>query len=189
MTKTLTGNTAGADTSGSSAWFEPNVPLVSLTFVFTQRSGFPVYQTWFASLARDITGTVIADTGMPGSATVTLLDDDGSIVATTSSASDGSYSFTGVQASSGYTVSIAPPTGMITVGPSSQSVDLSSSDAVADSISARSCPSQSAAPSGTRAAARCQARRSSSPLASRRPLGQTVAISSTPPRSATTLCA
>lgn len=47
-TMVLMGNAGADDTRGSAAWFEPVVPISELTFAFTQRSGFPVYQTWFA---------------------------------------------------------------------------------------------------------------------------------------------
>ncbi|KQR52715.1 hypothetical protein ASF88_14585 [Leifsonia sp. Leaf336] len=129
---TLTGNAAATDTNGSAGWFEPNAPISALTFVFTQRSGLPVYQTWFASLARDITGTVAATTGSPGGATLTLRDAEGAVVATTTSAPDGSYAFTGVQASDGYTVTLSPPAGMIAEGARTKPADLAATDAVVD---------------------------------------------------------
>lgn len=44
-TLTLTGNAGAVDTSGAAAWFEPAAPISSLTFFFTRRSGFPIYQT------------------------------------------------------------------------------------------------------------------------------------------------
>lgn len=131
-TLTLTGNAAAADTNGSAGWFEPDAPISALTFIFTQRSGLPVYQTWFASLARDITGTVSAATGSPGGATLTLRDADGAVVATTTSAADGSYAFTGVQASDGYTVTLSPPAGMIADGARTRPADLAAADAVVD---------------------------------------------------------
>jgi hypothetical protein len=46
----LIGNDAANDTIGASGWFQPSVPLKTLTFVYTRRSGLPVYQTWFAAL-------------------------------------------------------------------------------------------------------------------------------------------
>ncbi len=131
-TLTLTGNAAAADTNGSAGWFEPNAPISALTFIFTQRSGLPVYQTWFASLARDVTGTVSATTGSPGGATLTLRDADGAVVATTTSAADGSYTFPGVQASDGYTVTLSPPAGMIADGARTRPADLAAADAVVD---------------------------------------------------------
>ena len=57
-TRTLVGNAAASDTFGATGWFEPTVSLSTLTFTYTRRSGFPVYQTWFASVARTIGGTV-----------------------------------------------------------------------------------------------------------------------------------
>lgn len=131
--QTLTGNQFAQDTAGAAAWFEPNAPISSLTFIYTQRSGVPVYQTWFASLARDVTGTVsTTDASSPAGATLTLTDANGRVVGTTTSAANGTYSFPGIQASAGYTVSITPPGGWIADSPRSRPVDLSATDAVAD---------------------------------------------------------
>lgn len=134
-TLTLTGNAAALDTSGAAAWFEPSVPITSLTFAFTRRSGFPVYQTWFASIARDITGTVLDDDAIPQpqpGATLTLTDANGDVVATTTSGADGTYSFPGVVATAGYTVRVTAPATMIPEGPASVAVDLTTADGVAD---------------------------------------------------------
>ena len=131
--QTLTGNQFAQDTAGAAAWFEPNAPISSLTFIYTQRSGVPVYQTWFASLARDVTGTVsTTDASSPAGATLTLTDANGRVVGTTTSAANGTYSFPGIQASAGYTVSITPPGGWIADSPRSRPADLSATDAVAD---------------------------------------------------------
>src|SRR6478735_7791308 len=78
VTGQVLGNAAGVDTSGASGWFRPTVPVTSLTVLFAQRTGFPVYQTWFASLARDVSGVVDlvdgdgAPTGVVAGATLTL---------------------------------------------------------------------------------------------------------------------
>ncbi|WP_133884355.1 hypothetical protein [Glycomyces sp. NRRL B-16210] len=48
-TGTLAGD--GADRTGGVGWFQPTVPLTTLTFTFTPLSGAPTYQTWFAKLA------------------------------------------------------------------------------------------------------------------------------------------
>ncbi len=131
-TMTLTGNPAAADTSGAAGWFEPTAPISSLTFAYLRRSGFPVFQTWFATLARDVTGTVtdVAD-GPLGGVTVRLVDQSGAVVATTTTASgSGAYAFTGVQATSGYTVEIAPPAGKVAVDATRKPADLTSADAV-----------------------------------------------------------
>ncbi len=133
VTLTLTGNAAAADTSGSAAWFEPNVPITSLSLIFTRRAGFPVYQTWFASLARDITGTVtdIVEGPLTGVA-LSLTDANGTVVGTTTTAADGTYSFPGFVATDGYTVRVTPPAGKIPTGATTQPADLTDADAVAD---------------------------------------------------------
>lgn len=130
-TLTLTGNAAAADTAGAAAWFEPNVPVSTLSVIFTRRSGLPVYQTWFASLARDISGSVrdVANAPQAGAA-LSLTDANGAVVATTTTAADGTYAFPGILAASGYTVRVTAPGDMIAVGSSSQTVDLTGTDAV-----------------------------------------------------------
>lgn len=132
-TLTLTGNAAAADTNGAAAWFEPSVPITSLTFFFTRRAGFPVYQTWFASIARDISGTVTdqADGALEGVA-LSLTDANGDVVGTTTTGAGGTYSFPGFVATDGYTVRVTPPDGKIAVGSTSQAVDLTTDDGVAD---------------------------------------------------------
>ncbi|WP_217177058.1 carboxypeptidase regulatory-like domain-containing protein [Streptomyces sp. AC495_CC817] len=132
-TLTLTGNPAATDTSGAAAWFEPSTPLVSLSFVFTRRAGFPVYQTWFASISRDITGSVVdmVDGPLDGVA-VTLFDRDGRVVDTTTTTGGGGYAFPGVVATDGYTVRVSPPDGKIAESAGTVSVDLTDADGVAD---------------------------------------------------------
>ncbi|GAA4370525.1 MSCRAMM family protein [Agromyces bauzanensis] len=132
-TLTLTGNAAAADTSGAAAWFEPSTPISSPTFVFTRRAGFPVYQTWFASLARDITGTVTdVCTGPVDGVEMTLIDGNGTVVATTTTAGGGLYSFPGFFATGGYTVQATPPAGKIAVDANRKPADLTTTDAVVD---------------------------------------------------------
>nr|WP_201470565.1 carboxypeptidase regulatory-like domain-containing protein [Microbacterium hydrocarbonoxydans] len=130
---TLTGNAGAVDTSGSAAWFEPAAPISSLSFVFIRRSGFPVYQTWFASIARDITGSVVDQaTGPIEGVDMTLVDANGTVVGTTTTAADGSYRFAGYVATDGYTVRAATPAGKIPVGTGEVGVDLTEVDGVAD---------------------------------------------------------
>jgi hypothetical protein len=135
VTGVLVGNATASDTSGASAWFEPTVPVTSLTFLFQQRSGFPVYQTWFASLARDVSGTVtLQGDGPLAGATLTLLAPDGARVATTTSAEDGTYGFAGYTAADGWTVEVSPPPdpdgpGLIVDGPFRLPADLADEDA------------------------------------------------------------
>ena len=130
-TLTLTGHAVAIDTNGASAWFEPSTPISSLSFIFTRRSGLPVYQTWFVSAANDITGTVRDQvTGpLPGAA-LTLMDGNGAIVGRTTTAADGTYAFPGFLATDGYRVSVTPPTGKIAVGATTSSANLTSGDAV-----------------------------------------------------------
>lgn len=132
-TRTLTGNVAATDTSGASAWFEPTQSIASLSFTFTRRAGFPVYQTWFATLARDITGAVTqqADGAPLAGVAVRLLDASGALVLETTTDASGAYAFAGVTATSGYTVEIVPPPGTVSVVSPRQPTDLTSADAAA----------------------------------------------------------
>lgn len=129
---TLVGNAAAADTNGAAAWFEPTAPISSLTFTFTRRAGFPVFQTWFASLTRTVSGTVTVPTGDGSGVRVTLTDSSGAVVATDLTGPGGVYSFPGIQASAGYTVTAQPPAGQIVSGPASKPADLSKTDSVVD---------------------------------------------------------
>jgi hypothetical protein len=124
-TRTLVGNAAAADTDGASGWFEPTVPVKSLTFVFTRHAGFPVYQTWFASLGCDVTGTV-TDSGAPSAGTkVNLIDSSGFPVESTTTGDDGSYSFPNYLIGGEYTVEVIAPGGKIVDGDKRRQVDLS----------------------------------------------------------------
>jgi LPXTG-motif cell wall-anchored protein len=131
-TLTLTGNAAANDTSGAAGWFEPSVPISSLTFDFVRRAGFPVYQTWFASLARDVTGTVADQntTGPAADVLLRLLDADGRLIAETRSDAAGAFAFPGVTATDGYVVEVVPPAGRTVEGPARTPVDLTTADAV-----------------------------------------------------------
>ena len=108
----VTGNVRAADTFGAAGWFRPTTPIISLTVELYQRSGFPVYQTWFASLARDIAGTVsfVDEAGAPQGvlpgATLTLFGPDGAELDTTTSDESGQYIFPGYTAAPGYRVEL-----------------------------------------------------------------------------------
>ena len=52
----LTGN--GPDTVGAAGWFEPTVPLASISFKFKKITGIPVFQLWLTSLAVPVTADV-----------------------------------------------------------------------------------------------------------------------------------
>lgn len=120
-TSTLTGNPGALDTDGAAGWFEPDLRLSSLTFTFTRRAGFPVYQTWFVSRARPIGGTVddISGTGTcpVEDSTLTLVSPYGEGLATTHPAPDGSYSFGELATQSGYTVRLDAPATCAVRGP------------------------------------------------------------------------
>ncbi|WP_439902300.1 MSCRAMM family protein [Microbacterium azadirachtae] len=132
-TTTLIGNAAATDTSGAAAWFEPNAPISSLTFTFTRRAGFPVYQTWFAAITRTISGTVTdTSAGGPSSGTVVrLIGADGAALGETTTSTDGTYSFPDVLATDGYRVVITPPTGKTSDEPA-RGLDVTSADGTAD---------------------------------------------------------
>jgi hypothetical protein len=91
-TRTLTGNTGAVDTAGATAWFTPTVSLTSLTITYQQRSGFPVYQTWFANRTAAITGTVTLDGAPVPGAVVRVTAPRGTVYTTTTNA-DGTYAF------------------------------------------------------------------------------------------------
>ncbi len=109
-TLTLTGNAGSVDTAGATAWFTPTTPLTSLTITYERRSGFPVYQTWFANRTAAITGTATLDgTPVPG-ATVTVTAPRGTVYTTTTDA-DGKYAFPELPVINDYSVSISAPPG------------------------------------------------------------------------------
>ena len=102
------------DTNGASGWYEPDIRLTSLTFVFTRRAGFPVYQTWFVSRARPI-GGMVSDVSTSGRARSRARCSPssrpyGETLATTSPAADGTYSFGEFATQAGYTVRLSRPT-------------------------------------------------------------------------------
>ena len=114
-TATLTGNAAAADTEGATGWFSPTVALSSLTITYQQRSGRPIYQTWFATKTFAASG--VAQSTVDGTTTpyeggaVTVADATGRVVATTTTDADGRYAFPALTAAPGYTVTITPPDG------------------------------------------------------------------------------
>lgn len=136
-TATLRGNDAALDSDGATGWFEPTTSLRTLTFTFTRRAGFPIFQTWFAVSRRDVTG-VVAVTPSPGipltcdveGATVSLVDAAGAAVAARTLAADGAYSFDGVAASDGYSVALSGlPADCVATSPSTVPIDLRPADA------------------------------------------------------------
>lgn len=146
-TATLLGSGFGTntDTSGASGWFMPQVPLSSLTITYTRLSGLPVYQTWFATVAHDILGTVTGCT-VAGVA-VELKDADGKRVASTTTDSQGNYSFTNYLATDSYTVTATAAPGCELTGDPVQAVDLSQGDVTGVDFQQSAAPTPTATPS------------------------------------------
>ncbi|MFJ4219399.1 carboxypeptidase regulatory-like domain-containing protein [Curtobacterium luteum] len=131
-TRTLTGNAGAADTAGATAWFTPTVPLTSLTITFERRSGFPVYQTWFANSTAALTGTATLDGAPVPGARVTVTAPRGTVY-TTTTAADGTYAFPQLPQIPGYTVTIARPADAeIDPDLATQTVTLDGTDGTAD---------------------------------------------------------
>ena len=129
-TATLRGNAAAVDSDGATGWFEPTTSLRTLTFTFTRRAGFPVFQTWFAVVRQQVSGpiTTTAGTCDLSAATVSLLDAEGSVV-DTRSAAGGSYVFAGVAASDGYRVALSGvPATCVATSATSVPIDLRTGD-------------------------------------------------------------
>ena len=107
-TGVLTGNAAASNTSGASAWFTPTTSLATLTIRFQQRSGLPVYQTWFANRTSALSGVATLDDEALVGTIVTATAPNGTEYTTTTGA-DGSYAFDALTQADGYRVSIATP--------------------------------------------------------------------------------
>lgn len=70
VTSTLMGS--GPDTFGAAGWFEPTVPITTLTLTFAAQSGIPVYQVWMASMTTPpVTTTTTASTTTTTASTTT----------------------------------------------------------------------------------------------------------------------
>ncbi|KQR46360.1 hypothetical protein ASF82_02315 [Frigoribacterium sp. Leaf164] len=129
-TGVLLGNADALDTEGAAAWFSPTVPLGSLTLTFQQRSGFPVFQTWFATRTQSLTGTVTEGGAAFPAAAVTVRDASGTVVAETTTNARGEYVVPALTAAPGWRVTVEPPAG--TPAAEDVVVDLTAADGVAD---------------------------------------------------------
>ncbi len=107
-TGVLRGNDAANDTAGASAWFTPTASLATLTITYQQRSGFPVYQTWFANRTSSLSGTAVLD-GQPLPDTLVTVTAPNGTAYTTTTDADGSYTFDALTQADGYRVSVATP--------------------------------------------------------------------------------
>lgn len=110
-TGVLLGNATATDTSGASGWFSPSVPLATLTITYQERSGIPVYQTWFATKTFSPSGTVTVDGTPVSGVPLTIRDAAGAVVGTATSGDDGTWSLPGLVSTSGYTVEAGTPPG------------------------------------------------------------------------------
>jgi len=110
-TGVLTGNATASDTEGAAAWFSPTVPLSTLTFTYQQRSGFPVYQTWFVTKTFTASGVVTNDGAAYPGAIVTVVDPaTGEVVGTTTTVGpDGTWSVPGLVSGTPYEVDVTTP--------------------------------------------------------------------------------
>lgn len=116
------------DTVGISVWFKPTVSLSYISISALGKSGFPVYQTWFATQYKPVSGHVDPFQGVPAvnptpvpPVTLDLVDlngpgtSDDVVVATTISDSAGNYTFPAVypEGSGVYEVDATGPYGEI----------------------------------------------------------------------------
>lgn len=99
-TSTLVGNVA--DTSGSSGWFSPTVPLKTITFSSTTLSGSPEYQVWMAALipvpvTTTTTTTIATTTTTPSTTTAPIsINDTPSVSNLPATGSDFNFAYVAV---------------------------------------------------------------------------------------------
>jgi len=122
------------ESDGAAAWFQPSVAISTLTFLYEGNPGWvPSFRLWFTALAAPVTGTVSFIEGAASTpVTVELVGPDGSVVASTTTAADGSYVFDPALAVSGYLVRVVVPDGLAVAGANPVTVDLTTGSAVAD---------------------------------------------------------
>jgi len=97
---------ANCNTQGGSIWIAPLVSLSSLSITSTYKSGSPAAQMWFASVARTVAGVITLGTLPP--VVVQLVEADGDVVASTTTAADGSFTLPPVIPSAEYSLRIDP---------------------------------------------------------------------------------
>lgn len=107
---TLVGNDTASDSAGATAWFSPITALKTLTISYQQRSGFPVYQTWFAVKTAQISGVATLDGAPIPGATVTVTAPRG-VVYTTTTDAGGRYTFPALPQTNDYVARITAPDG------------------------------------------------------------------------------
>ena len=98
---------ANCNTQGGSIWVAPLVALSTLTVTSTHKLvGSPAAQMWFASVARTVSG-VITLGGLPP-VIVQLVEPDGDVVTSTTTAADGSFTLPSVAPSADYALRVDP---------------------------------------------------------------------------------
>jgi len=97
---------ANCNTQGGSVWIAPLVSLSTLTITSTYKAGSPAAQMWFASVARTVAGVITLDELPP--VVVQLVEPDGDVVASTTTAADGSFTLPPVIPAADYVLRIDP---------------------------------------------------------------------------------
>ena len=117
------------NTTGEMVWLSPTVSVGTLTVTSTWKSGSPSYFTWFATAPRAISGRVTTPCGPATAVSVQVLDASSTVVATRSTTTGGSFSFSPVSPGAAYFVRLEPAT--VPSGASSAAVaaDTTSGDA------------------------------------------------------------
>ena len=96
---------ANCNTQGGSIWIAPLVPLSTLTVTSTHKLvGSPAAQMWFASVARTVAGVITLGELPP--VVVQLIEPD--VVASTTTAADGSFTLPPVVPSADYSLRVDP---------------------------------------------------------------------------------
>ena len=119
---------AFCNTSGEAASLIPTVVVKTLTVVSNWKQGLPAYQTWFATTAHSISGTVTTDFPVTTPISTQLVTPDGTVAATAPVSAGGAFSFPVVAGRADYTVRADPATIPTGANPGAIPVDASAAD-------------------------------------------------------------
>jgi len=139
---------ANCNTQGGSIWVAPLVALSTLTVTSTHKLvGSPAAQMWFASVARTVAGVITLGTLPP--VVVQLVEPDGDVIASTTTAADGSFVLPPVVPSADYVLRVDPA-----VAPDAPTIpiDVSTGDVAGVTINAAPDPLAEVTPVPTPAA-------------------------------------